>query len=105
MSARLNGVVKWFNASKGYGFISNNDGKDLFVHFSSIRAIGGYRLLEVGQEVEFTMREGKKGLQAQDVVISRDENFQWIKKAQHAILRYVARFRKNQKKVRILIKP
>nr|NIT61521.1 cold-shock protein [Fodinibius sp.]NIV16114.1 cold shock domain-containing protein [Fodinibius sp.]NIY30101.1 cold shock domain-containing protein [Fodinibius sp.] len=62
------GVVKWFNASKGYGFISNNEGQDLFVHFSSIRENGGYRSLEEGQEVEFTVAEGEKGPQAQDVV-------------------------------------
>jgi CspA family cold shock protein len=68
MSIRVNGVVKWFNASKGYGFISNNEGEDLFVHFSSIRENGGYRSLEEGQEVEFTIGEGKKGLQAQDVI-------------------------------------
>lgn len=60
MSDRVNGVVKWFNASKGYGFISNNEGQDLFVHFSSIRETGGYRSLEEGQEVEFTMGEGQK---------------------------------------------
>lgn len=69
MSDRVNGVVKWFNASKGYGFISNNQGQDLFVHFSSIRETGGYRSLEEGQEVEFTMGEGQKGPQAQDVVV------------------------------------
>jgi len=69
MSDRVNGVVKWFNASKGYGFISNTEGEDLFVHFSSIRENGGYRSLEEGQEVEFTMGEGKKGPQAQDVVV------------------------------------
>ena len=68
MSDRLNGVVKWFNASKGYGFISNNAGEDLFVHFSSIREDGGYRSLEEGQEVEFSIGEGQKGPQAQDVI-------------------------------------
>ena len=69
MSDRVNGVVKWFNASKGYGFISNDEGQDLFVHYSSIRDNGGYRSLEEGQEVEFTMGEGQKGPQAQDVVV------------------------------------
>jgi CspA family cold shock protein len=69
MSNRVNGVVKWFNAGKGYGFISNNEGEDLFVHFSSIRDNGGYRSLEEGQEVEFTKGEGEKGPQAQDVVV------------------------------------
>jgi len=61
--------VKWFNASKGYGFISNGEGEDLFVHYTSIRDNGGYRTLEEGQEVEFTIGEGKKGRQAQDVVV------------------------------------
>ena len=69
MSDRVNGVVKWFNASKGFGFISNGEGQDLFVHYSSIRDNGGYRSLEEGQEVEFTMGEGAKGPQAQDVVV------------------------------------
>ena len=69
MSERVVGVVKWFNASKGYGFISTNEGEDLFVHYSSIRDEGGYRTLEEGQKVEFTIGEGKKGLQAQDVVV------------------------------------
>jgi CspA family cold shock protein len=69
MSDRVNGVVKWFNAGKGYGFISNQDGEDLFVHFSSIRENGDYRSLEEGQEVEFTKGEGAKGPQAQDVVV------------------------------------
>jgi len=68
MSDRMNGVVKWFNASKGYGFISVEDGTDVFVHYSSIRDNGGFRSLEEGQEVEFTLGEGQKGPQAQDVV-------------------------------------
>ena len=68
MSERVNGVVKWFNAEKGYGFISNSQGEDVFVHYSSIRESGGFRSLEEGQEVEFTIGEGKKGLQAQDVI-------------------------------------
>jgi CspA family cold shock protein len=69
MSERVVGVVKWFNSSKGYGFISIDEGEDLFVHYSSIRDDGGYRSLEEGQKVEFTIGEGKKGLQAQDVVV------------------------------------
>jgi len=68
MSERVTGVVKWFNATKGFGFISNQDGEDLFVHYTNIRDNGGFRSLEEGQEVEFTIGEGKKGLQAQDVV-------------------------------------
>lgn len=65
---RVTGVVKWFNSSKGYGFISTSEGEDVFVHFSSISSLGGFRTLEEGQEVEFTIAEGKKGPQAQDVV-------------------------------------
>jgi CspA family cold shock protein len=68
MSDRVNGVVKWFNADKGYGFITPQEGADLFVHFSSIRENGGYRSLEEGQKVEFTRGEGQKGPQAQDVI-------------------------------------
>lgn len=69
MSDRVNGVVKWFNDSKGYGFISNDEGEDLFVHFSSIRESDSFRSLQEGQKVEFTKGEGEKGPQAQDVVI------------------------------------
>ncbi len=69
MSDRVRGVVKWFNASKGYGFISNENGEDVFVHYSSIRDTGGYRTLEEGQEVEYTLGKDKKGLQAKDVVV------------------------------------
>lgn len=60
------GKVKWFNAQKGFGFIEGDDGKDVFVHFSSI--IGsGYRTLEEGEEVEFDIEEGEKGLAAREV--------------------------------------
>jgi CspA family cold shock protein len=60
------GKVKWFNADKGVGFITGNDGKDVFVHFKSI--IGdGYRSLEDGQEVEYEVEETDKGLQARNV--------------------------------------
>ncbi len=69
MSDRVTGTVKWFNASKGYGFISREGGEDVFVHYSSIRDTGGFRSLEEGQEVEFTLGEGKKGPQAQDVTV------------------------------------
>ncbi len=69
MSDRVTGVVKWFNASKGYGFISRDEGEDVFVHYSSIRDTGGFRSLEEGQEVEFTMGQGNKGPQAQDVTL------------------------------------
>ena len=60
------GVVKWFSAPKGYGFIKRSDGQDVFVHFSSIM-MDGYRKLEEGNEVEFEIKEGPKGLQAYDV--------------------------------------
>ena len=62
-----NGIVKWFNDSKGFGFISRENGTDVFVHFSSLRG-EGYRSLEDGQKVEFEVVEGDKGPQAQDVV-------------------------------------
>jgi len=67
MAEREVGTVKWFNDSKGFGFISRDNGTDVFVHFSSIRG-EGYRSLEDGQQVEFEVVEGEKGLQAQDVV-------------------------------------
>lgn len=61
------GTVKWFNDSKGYGFISNAGGGDVFVHFSAISG-EGFRTLTEGEEVEFELRETDKGLQAADVV-------------------------------------
>ncbi len=67
MAEREVGTVKWFNDSKGFGFISRENGTDVFVHFSSIRG-EGYRSLEDGQQVEFEVVEGDKGLQSQDVV-------------------------------------
>ena len=60
------GRVKWFNNSKGYGFIEFEDGKDVFVHYSAIQG-GGYRSLEEGQAVEFEVQEGQKGPQAANV--------------------------------------
>ena len=60
---RIQGTVKWFNAGKGYGFISREGGDDVFVHHSAILA-EGYRSLEEGQRVEFTVTQGPKGLQA-----------------------------------------
>ncbi|MGH1362528.1 MAG: cold-shock protein [Calditrichia bacterium] len=68
MEDRVTGTVKWFNATKGFGFISYDGGDDVFVHYSSIRDSGGFRSLEEDQKVEFTITEGKKGPQAQDVV-------------------------------------
>ena len=61
------GHVKWFNASKGYGFISREDGSDVFVHFSAIQG-DGFKTLDEGQEVEFEIIDGKKGPQASNVV-------------------------------------
>jgi cold shock protein len=68
MSDRLTGTVKWFNATKGYGFIGRDDngGDDVFVHFSSIQ-MEGYRALKQGQKVEFEVEQGPKGLQAANV--------------------------------------
>jgi CspA family cold shock protein len=63
---REQGTVKWFNASKGYGFITRQTGEDVFVHYSAIQA-EGYRTLAEGQAVEFEVRRGPKGLQAENV--------------------------------------
>ena len=60
------GTVKWFNNEKGYGFISQSDGADVFVHYSSIQ-MDGYRNLEEGMRVQFEVGPGKKGEEAQDV--------------------------------------
>jgi CspA family cold shock protein len=60
------GTVKWFNAEKGYGFISPESGEDVFVHFSAIQT-GGYRSLEEGQKVEFDIDQGQRGLPAANV--------------------------------------
>jgi len=66
MNERVTGTVKWFNASKGFGFIEREDGPDVFVHFSAIN-MEGYRSLHEGQQVEFSIEQGPKGLQAADV--------------------------------------
>jgi CspA family cold shock protein len=68
VAERETGTVKWFNGSKGYGFISRDEGNDIFVHFSAIGG-DGYRSLEEGQKVEFVVTEGQKGPQAQDVTV------------------------------------
>jgi cold shock protein len=68
MSERVTGTVKWFNASKGYGFIERQGGPDVFVHFTAIKA-DGFRTLREGQNVEFTIEQGPKGLQAANVTI------------------------------------
>ena len=66
MSERIQGTVKWFNAGKGYGFIEREGGDDVFVHFSALQG-DGYRSLDEGQQVEFTIEQGPKGLQAVNV--------------------------------------
>jgi len=63
------GTVKWFNSEKGYGFISREEGPDVFVHYSAIQ-MNGYRTLEEGQRVEFDVGPGKKGEEAQNVRIT-----------------------------------
>ncbi len=68
MSEKETGTVKWFNGSKGYGFIQREQGEDVFVHFSAITG-DGYRNLEEGQRVEFVVTQGQKGPQAESVVI------------------------------------
>lgn len=66
MTERVSGTVKWFNNSKGFGFIARESGDDVFVHFRAIRG-DGYKSLQEGQNVEFELHDGEKGLQAQDV--------------------------------------
>jgi len=68
MKERIVGTVKWFNAAKGYGFLGREEGDDVFVHFSAIK-MDGYKRLEKDQQVEFSIEEGPKGLQAADVVL------------------------------------
>ena len=67
MSDRVTGVVKWFNGDKGYGFITPEEGPDVFVHYSAIQG-GGFRTLEEGERVEFEVTEGQKGKQASNVI-------------------------------------
>jgi len=68
MSERITGTVKWFNGSKGFGFISREGGADVFVHFSALKG-DGFKNLEEGQKVEFSVTQGPKGPQASDVVV------------------------------------
>ena len=68
MSQRKKGTVKWFSSEKGYGFITQTDGTDIFVHFREIEG-EGYRTLNEGQAVEYTVGEGKKGPAAQQVTV------------------------------------
>jgi len=66
MANRETGTVKWFDNAKGYGFIQRPEGEDVFVHYRAIRG-EGYRTLQEGQEVQFNIVQGQKGLQAEDV--------------------------------------
>jgi cold shock protein len=66
LAVKEQGTVKWFNASKGYGFIQRQTGEDVFVHFSAIQ-MDGYKSLNEGQAVEFEVKKGPKGLQAENV--------------------------------------
>lgn len=66
MSQRMRGTVKWFSAEKGYGFITPENGPDVFVHYTAIQT-SGYRKLEAGEQVEFEITEGPKGKQASEV--------------------------------------
>ena len=68
MAERTQGTVKWFNGDKGYGFITPEEGPDLFVHYSEIQA-SGFRTLNEGDRVEFEITEGKKGKQASSVTV------------------------------------
>lgn len=65
--ARINGTVKWFNSAKGYGFIAQSQGKDVFVHYSAIQE-KGFKTLREGEPVEFDLKTGPRGFQAENVV-------------------------------------
>lgn len=66
MSEYLEGTVKWFNDKKGYGFISPDEGEDIFVHYSAVQG-NGFKTLAEGERVQFTIEQGKKGLAAANV--------------------------------------
>ena len=68
MSETVKGTVKWFNEAKGYGFLSQPEGEDIFVHYTAIQG-NGFRTLKEGQEVEFNVERGPKGLQASNVTV------------------------------------
>jgi cold shock protein len=69
MAERMRGTVKWFSSEKGYGFITPENGSDLFVHYSEIQS-NGFRTLNEGDKVEFEITEGRKGKQASAVTVS-----------------------------------
>lgn len=71
MAERTRGTVKWFNGEKGYGFITQENGPDLFVHYSEIQG-SGFRSLNEGDKVEFEITEGRKGQQASAVIVVND---------------------------------
>ena len=68
MSETVKGTVKWFNESKGFGFLAQPEGEDIFVHYTAIQG-NGFRTLKEGQEVEFNVERGPKGLQASNVTV------------------------------------
>jgi cold shock protein len=68
MSQMTTGIVKWFNAEKGFGFIQQEGGPDVFVHFRNINS-SGFKTLDEGQKVQFTVTQGQKGPQAEDVTL------------------------------------
>lgn len=69
MSTMTTGIVKWFNSEKGFGFIEQKSGPDVFVHFRNILSAGGFRSLDEGQKVQFNVSQGQKGPQAEDVSV------------------------------------
>ena len=71
MANRTQGIVKWFNGDKGFGFITQEGGADLFVHYSEIQSTG-YRSLDEGAKVEFEITQGKKGMQASAVTVVKN---------------------------------
>jgi CspA family cold shock protein len=71
MAGRTKGTVKWFNAEKGYGFITPESGEDVFVHYSEIQS-AGYRSLNDGDKVEFDVTQGQKGKQASKVIVVKE---------------------------------
>ncbi|KTC92825.1 cold-shock protein [Fluoribacter dumoffii] len=68
MSKTVNGIVKWFNEAKGFGFIEQDSGPDVFAHFKEILS-SGFKTLTEGQRVQFVVTQGAKGLQAQNIIV------------------------------------